>query len=169
MVEDYLPVGTLAGLNSDREPLSHILFREMFYKVPSKLSAVLKRGNQVTQKGVLLFEFAIYHQWFILRVPTLNFLTIFHLNSIGRFSDSQSWCSFLIVKDPIYFTLIVIHLVQAQPFTLLKLMALILGRTLALLFLLLWEADLCGEQLLHFRWDLRAIQAALSLVGTPLR
>ena len=29
-----------------------------------------------------------------------------------------------------------------------------------------WEADLCGEQVLHFKWELRAIKAALSLLGT---
>lgn len=30
------------------------------------------------------------------------------------------------------------------------------------MFLLPWEVELCGEQLLHFDWELHAIKAALS-------
>lgn len=37
------------------------------------------------------------------------------------------------------------------------------------MFLLPWEADLCGEQLLYFEWELHAIKPALTMVGTYLR
>lgn len=65
--------------------------------------------------------------------------------------------------------LILIDLVQGQPFPVLKPVTLKLGRTLALMFLLPWEADFCGEQLLHFEWELHAIKAALSMVGKTFK
>lgn len=70
------------------------------------------------------------------------------------------------MKAAFIFTLILIGLVQGQPFPVLEPVTLKLGRTLALMFLLPWEVELCGEQLLHFDWELHAIKAALSMVGT---
>lgn len=49
--------------------------------------------------GVL--EFATHCQWFTLHVSTLSFLTVFHLNRTGSFSDTQRWSSFLTGEDPI--------------------------------------------------------------------